>query len=527
MKYNKKRNYFYIIAACFFTYLLYELFVYYFTNGKFGVPLDDSWIHFRFAENFANGYFFHYNIGEPAAGSTSPLWVILMAGFSFISGNFIFNSILLSAVFHLLCVFIVYKISLDLFRYFELTLNKSDNNTLEPEFLSLIVVLLTVLAGRFAWAGLSGMETTMFTFFCLIGIYFHIQNLQREEFTILPAILFGLATVSRPEGFLLCGLYILDVVLNLLKEKTFKRNFLKVFISVLLFLCITIPYLIFSYNTSGHFFPNTFRGQGGNFCFIPNFIYLRESFIFFFRDNLIVALLYLVTIVFYAINLKKYFTKFRYLNLIYLWIIFLPLVFSFLVPNWRHHGRYLMPLIPFLNLAAVYILINIFYKIKKDRLRSLLTKNKVYVSLILITSLMYYGIFAITIGKNTDNINDQQVRIAYWIKANVPPDETIAVNDIGAITYLTKNRIIDMAGLVTPEVLTYRTYRWEDNLDSLFYLLKKNNVNYIVIYDQWYEGFLERFSEHFQKVFSAYLQKNTICGGFEMNVYRTKFSDEE
>ncbi|MBL7128974.1 MAG: hypothetical protein ISS16_08315 [Ignavibacteria bacterium] len=527
MKYNKSKKYFYIILSCIFTYLIFELSVYYFTNGKFGVPLDDSWIHFRFAENFANGYFFHYNIGEPAAGSTSPFWVVLLAGFSFISGNFIFISIFLSAVFHLLSVIFIYKISLEVFKDLEFSAKKLYEHTLEPEFLSLIVALLTVLAGRFAWAGLSGMETTMFAFFCLIGIYVHIRNLQNKKFTIIPALLFGLATVSRPEGFLLSVLYFFDVLLNLWKEKTFKKNLFKVFISLIIFLCITTPYLIFSYNTSSHFFPNTFNAQGGNFEFIPNFNYLRIIMIFFFRDNLVVALLYLVTIIFYIINLKKYFTKFRYLNLIYLWIVCLPLVSSFLVPNWRHHGRYLMPLIPLLNLAAIYILINIFYKIKKDRLRQLLTKNKVYVSLILIASLMYYGIFAIAIGKNTDNINDQQVRIAYWIKANVPPDETIAINDIGAITYLTKNRIIDMAGLVTPEVLTYRTYRWEDNLDSLFYLLKKNNVSYIVVYDHWYEDFLERFSEHFQKVFSAYLQENTICGGFEMNVYRTKFSYEE
>ena len=524
MKYDKSKNYLYIVLACLFTYLVYELSVFYFTDGKFGVPLDDSWIHFRFAENFAQGYFFQFNIGEPTSGTTSPLWVVIMAGFSFLSRNFIFNSIFLSGVFHFLSVIFIYKISLDIFRDYKLT---SSNGTIEPEFLALITTLLTIFAGRFAWVGLTGMETTMFTFFCLIGIYFHISNLQRKTFSLIPAVLFALATVSRPEGFLLFGIYIFDVLLNLWKEKSFKKNFLKVLLSVIIFICITTPYLIFSYNTSGHIFPNTFKGQGGDFNFLPNFTYLKITVIFFNRDNIVVSLLWLISIVFYLVNLKKYYTKFKYLNLIFLWIILLPLVSSFIVPNWRHHGRYMIPAIPFINLAAMYMLMNIFYSIKKIRIKELLTKNKIYVSLILIFSLMYYGIFAIAIGRNTENINDQQVKIAKWFLVNVPREDTIALNDIGAITYLTKNHIVDMAGLVTPEVLRYRTYRWEDNLDSLFYLLKKNNVTYIAVYDHWYEGFLKRFSKNFQKVYSAYLQENTICGGFEMNVYRTKFYNEE
>jgi hypothetical protein len=527
MKYNKNKNILYIVIACFFTYFLYELSVYFFTDGKFGVPLDDSWIHFRFAENFANGYFFHYNPGEPASGTTSPLWVIILAVFSFLSNSFIFNSIFLSAVFHFLSIVIIYKIALQIFKDSEYNFIKLDRLSLEPEFLAFLTSILTILAGRFVWSGLSGMETTMFTFFCLIGIYYHITNLFKKTLSLTPAVLFALATVSRPEGFLLFGIYLFDVFLNLWKEKRVKKNLLKVLLSLIIFLCITAPYLIFSYYTSGHFFPNTFKGQGGQYNLIPNFTYLRIIITFFSRDNLIVTLLYLVSIVFYVANLKKYFTKFKYLNLIFMWIILLPLISSILIPNWRHHGRYMIPLIPFINFAAVYMSTNIFHIIKKERLRELLTKNRVYISLLIIFSLLYYGNFAIAIGKNTENINDQQVRIAKWIKTNVPRENTIALNDIGAITYLTKNRIVDMAGLVTPEILKYRTYRWEDNLDSIFYLLKKNNVSYIIVYDHWYEDFLKRFSENFSKVYTAYLRENTICGGYEMNVYRTNFLKKE
>ena len=44
-----------------------------------GFPLDDSWIHLHFARNIAEGAGFSYNPGVPVAGSTAPLWTLLLA----------------------------------------------------------------------------------------------------------------------------------------------------------------------------------------------------------------------------------------------------------------------------------------------------------------------------------------------------------------------------------------------------------------------------------------------------------------
>lgn len=47
--------------------------------GEAGFPLDDSWIHLHFARNLAEGAGFSYNPGHPVAGSTAPLWTLLIA----------------------------------------------------------------------------------------------------------------------------------------------------------------------------------------------------------------------------------------------------------------------------------------------------------------------------------------------------------------------------------------------------------------------------------------------------------------
>jgi hypothetical protein len=143
---------------------------------------------------------------------------------------------------------------------------------------------------------------------------------------------------------------------------------------------------------------------------------------------------------------------------------------------------------------------------------------------ILLMSLPYFLVFAAALGKNTDNINSQQVKLAGWVNENVKKDEVIAINDIGAITFINGNKIIDMAGLVTPEILRYRQYNWGDNLDSINYLLKKNNVSYIIIYDHWFKEYLDKYGYQMNYITSAVLEENTICGGNEMKVYRVDFS---
>ncbi len=522
MSHNK--NILYISAACIFSCAFFLTFEYIFTGGQMGVPLDDTWIHFQFADNFAKGYFYQYNIGEYTAGTTSPLYVIVLGITSLVINNFIVSSVLLSSLFYILSCIYIYKISLLIFKSEHSPLKYFPGRSINAEYISLLIALLTAFTGRIVWSALSGMETTMFIFFCIIGVYFHIKNLQSSNYNLLPSLFLSLAAVSRPEGYLLYLLYVLDVLANFIKDKSLKTNLLKVILSVILFSAITLPYLFFSYSISGNFFPNTFRGQGGGFSLIPNFNYLRIAVIYFFRDNFIVGILYLFSFYFYIAHIKDLRGKMKDLNLVFLWTLVLPLAMSILIPNWRHHVRYLIPLLPFVNLIAVYLLLSILNSNRFEKLKSRVTAKRYLLSLVIVVSLVYYVVYAVAIGRNTDNINNQQVKLAYWVKENVGQNETIALNDIGAIKFINKNRVIDMAGLITPEILKYRTYTWNDNLDSINYLLKKNNVSYIIIYDHWFSEYLNKYENTLTYVTSAVLEDNTICGGIEMKVYKTNFN---
>src|SRR2546421_1522570 len=44
-----------------------------------GAPLDDTYIHCRFAENLLDGKGYLFNPGQVVSADTSPLWVLMIA----------------------------------------------------------------------------------------------------------------------------------------------------------------------------------------------------------------------------------------------------------------------------------------------------------------------------------------------------------------------------------------------------------------------------------------------------------------
>lgn len=485
-------------------YIGFEL---YYTNGNLAFPLDDSWIHLTFAKNFSDGFIFQYNPGEFTTGSTSPLWVIILGSLFKILPYHIFLSIFLSFVFFLLSVIYTYKISLLIFKNL-----KFENY----EFLSVMSGILLILNGRFNWASLSGMETTMFAFFCLLSVY---SYLNKPDEKIKISIFLALASLSRPEGYLLS---LIILFYDIIKNRKFNSQLI---IGIIIYLILVLPYPIFSKIYGGSFTPNTFEGQGGFLRFIPDFNYLRIIGIYFFRDNLITGLLWILSFIFFVFNFRNFRSQLNIYIVIFLWLFLLPIFSSVLIPNWRHHSRYTIPLTPFISIVAVYTFNFIYINFLKD-IKFRFNKIKYFFYIILFLNIPYYFVYAFNIGLNTSNINDQQVKIAKWVSENIDSDTGLAVNDIGAIGYYTDNKLIDMAGLITPELFDYRKLEMQEGLDSLESLYKRNNVGYVIIYDHWFPDFLEKRKDNLEFIKSEKLKINTICGGEEMKIYKYNYQSK-
>jgi hypothetical protein len=481
-------------------YLITEYFI---TGREFGVPLDDVWIHFRFAENFASGHFYQYNIGEPTPGTTSPLWVIILSiPFLFSQNIALPFALIVSSLFFLLALIQLYKLCLRL---------GFDG------IYSLFITLITLVCGRLLWSSLSGMEITLFCLLSILIFKNHIGELETRKLTIVNGLLLGLAANTRPETYLLAGIYYL-VSFILLKDNL-KENIGMLSLSLLLFVILLLPYPIFCYVHTGKFLPSTYEGQVGVMKYIPNITFLIETGKIFFKDNLPVLILWLTSIGYfmYTVFTKKVDKKFLMINL---WVILLPAVSSIVAPNWRHHGRYLIPLIPFINIISIYILRKIHLHFQNKEYKKYILLRKLSIALVLIFAINSGVVFAGALGWNVENINSQQVKIGRWLKENLPNEKAFGMNDIGAITFITKKYTVDMAGLVTPEIFRFQKMSYEEGSKELFRFLKAKGVNYIIIYPDWFEFIMDNYSNAFEPVYSARLTNNTICGGIEMFVYK-------
>lgn len=500
---NTDKNLFAIFVIFIAVQIGYLITEYQLTGHRFGVPLDDVWIHFRFAENFASGHFFAYNPLEPTPGTTSPFWVVFLSIPFLFSPNFILPFALAAgSVFFLAALVQLYKLCIRL---------GFDENY------SLLATLLTLLCGRLLWSSLSGMEITFFTLLCVVIFKNHLCEIEDRKINIFTGLIIGLASTVRPETYLLAFIYY--PLTLILFRKDLKANFGRLVLSFLLFAFLLLPYPIFSYIHTGHFLPNTYEGQVGAAKYIPNFIFLQETAKMFIKDNFIIFLLWITSAAYfiYTVLKKKIDKKFLLINL---WIILLPLVSAFVASNWRHHGRYLIPLIPFINLAAINILQKFYmYLNNKDAVRYALFR-KATIVIIFIVTINSTLAFSAVLGWNAENINDQQLNIGEWLNKNLPDEKAFGMNDIGAITFATKKYVVDMAGLVTPEVFSFQKMSEDDGAKGLFKLLKAKGVNYIIIYPGWFDYIMDNYSKYFEKVYSAKLEKNTICGGIEMFVYK-------
>ena len=488
----------YVLLQIFYLIAEYQI-----TGHQFGVPLDDTWIHFRFAENFAAGHFFEYNIGEPTPGTTSPLWIIILSiPFLFSHALALPYALILGSVFFLLSLIELYKHCIKL--GFD-------------SVYSLFITVITMLCGRLLWSALSGMEITLFCYLSILIFRNHLSEIESGKLTVANGLFLGIAANTRPETYLLAGIYYISSVILL--RKNIKQNINNLLLSALIFIVLIIPYPIFCYVYTGKFLPSTYEGQVGTVKFLPDFKYLVETGKLFVKDNVLIVFLWFTSMGYFIYTLltKKADKKFLMINL---WVILLPAVSSIAAPNWRHHGRYLIPLIPFINIISIYILRKIHIYIQSKEFKKYNLLRKISIALVLIFSLNSTVVFANALGWNVENINNQQVKTANWLKISLPDEKAFGMNDIGAITFITKKYVVDMAGLVTPEVFQFQKLSYEDGARELFKLLKSKDVNYIIIYPEWYEYIMENYSVALEQVYSAKLEKNTISGGIEMFVYK-------
>ncbi len=127
------------------------------------------------------------------------------------------------------------------------------------------------------------------------------------------------------------------------------------------------------------------------------------------------------------------------------------------------------------------------------------------------------------------NITEMQVRVGRWLASREDKPSLLATNDIGAIGFITRARILDLTGLATPEVIPFlrrrappgwRNYGWNGaNEAALLEFLRERRPDYVAIFPSWYPSPFFRAALG-EAVLQVSLRDNLICGDDTMIVYR-------
>jgi hypothetical protein len=486
-------------------------------NAPAGVPLDDAWIHFQFARNLARGDGLSFNPGQPTSGSTAPLWTLLLATVYAIGGRFPVAGQVLSAICYLVLLVTTYALA------------KRLTGQCWAAWLAGVVVAVN---GRMVWAGLSALEICLFAASSLLAITAHLSDRSQRHYRLRTAALFGVAALSRPEGYLLFALSIADYTWSTLRitpsnqrspESRFTCYVLRPIrqiplLPITLFVAIILPYLLFSYHTSGHLLPNTYHAKA-TLSLLPD----RA-----FRDSLSVIATYLILdnpllLPFFLFGLILLVQRTPLLSL---WCIGLPLAYAFIRASLYQHGRYLMPLIPCNAIVAMWGLLEA-EKLTRRRWPTLTSKIQklcdLRISTVLFILLVVAGTawrlptMASQYARNVSDINQMHVAIGHWVDENTATGTVIALNDIGAIAYISEREVVDLAGLVTPEITP--ALRSPEQTRQLVDFLARRGVEYVIVFPNWFPNLADR-SDVLKEVYRITLENRSITGGETMVIYQ-------
>ncbi|MEM7048763.1 MAG: hypothetical protein AAF604_03850 [Acidobacteriota bacterium] len=483
-------------------------------DGGLGFPLDDTWIHLTFAQNLAAGEGLAYNPGEPVSGSTAPLWTALLALVLLLPGNPVMWLKGLGVVLYLLTLSATHRLA------------RRHGASAGAAWLAGALVAAT---SWMVWSALSGMEICLFTLLTVWGM--DLQARERAEPARPPLALpvLGLATLARPEGLLLLLLAFADRAFTTPRGgagaslRRPARTLLLPTLAALLPVVVTLRLL------GDRTLPTTFGAKTSWDGWLPDFGYLQTVFGIFFGAHPLISWL--------AIAGALVLLRPRHPNrglLPLLWVVALPLAYSLLSSPGRplvgNFGRYFFPLFPPLMVLAVRAAESFAQRLGPHltigpwRLRWRAPLLVLLLTPTLAAYIQGLGVFA----QNVANIRDGDLRVAEWVDATVPPEGVIALQDIGAVGYFTPHRLVDLAGIISPQVQTAvrASRRPEDPTGQagMERFLAGQQPDLLIVFDRWFPALVSDRTR-FEPVFVFEIPNNITMGSDRLIVYRTPWTD--
>ena len=465
--------------------------------GAPGFPLDDSWIHLQFARNLAAGAGFSYNPGTPVAGSTAPLWTLLLGAGAVVASASLAMTKAIGVAATLAAALVTRRAALAWGARRDV---------------ALIASIALIWMGPIAWGALSGMEVPLAALLVAAALLAHARDRR-----LISAACAALAVLARPEALLLVPLLVAA------RPLTFRR--VAVFAAVTTI--VVTPAVLFSLSTAGTPYPATAAAkvEGGLVGWLggvrePAAVTWIQRPTAFFTEWLVwlATTHWLLPVALVPALILGWRRAGRALGMVELALVAHPIGMALLAPYRGpsfQEGRYSIHLLP---LAVLAIAVAVGRPGQATWHLTALGRRPV----LGLAAAAWLAIAAVTLvpaaaryAWGVQNINAMQVHLGHWADAQLPKSARIALNDIGAIAFFSRREVIDLMGLVTPEIIPYRR-RGETGVMEY---ISETCPDYVIIFPAWFPR-LAASTETLQPIYRVKLERNEVAGAPEMVVYR-------
>ena len=459
-------------------------------------PLDDSWIHLQFARNLAEGRGFAYNPGVPVSGSTAPLWTLALGGLFALFGSHPVLAKALGLAAALGAAWLAGALA---------------SIWTERRGLARLAAFLTALAGPTVWGALSGMEVTFAALLVTASLVLHARGR-----SVPAAIALALGTAARPESVILLPLFWLS------GPPTWRRAVAWLVPSAV---CLG-PWVAFNLATVAGPLPGTAAAkiEGGLVGWLrgareplattllarPGQFEAEWARWLWQTDVLLPVLLFP--------GLWWLGRRWGRTALVPALVLLAhPLAMALLAPYRGpgfQEGRYsihLLPLAIVVALAATRLLDS-----PRERWRWSASLGAVGFAAGMVAALPPA---ATRYAWAVQNIEAMQVHLGHWVAGHTPPGARLALNDVGAITYISRREIVDVMGLVTPGIIPFR----RDGEAGVLRFLERACPDYLIVFPEWFPS-ISSLTDRFQPIYRVRLDHNTVAGAAEMVVYEARWS---
>jgi len=191
-----------------------------------------------------------------------------------------------------------------------------------------------------------------------------------------------------------------------------------------------------------------------------------------------------------------------------IWAVGYLLLYAWRLPVTYQHGRYIIPVLPVFCVWSLAGFAGWYDPVSPLLWKRVIGKTWLFAAGLVL--LAFWGLGARTYAQDVAVIESEMVDTARWVAENTKTDSLIAAHDIGALGYFGRRRLLDLAGLVSPEVIPF--LRDEAHLSGF---LDAQAADYLVTFPGWYPELTDRA----RLIHSTGGRFSPAQGGENMTVY--------